>query len=117
MVQGERVLVKDFQEDPFLTEDFQRNKDLLKSLQTTVDTRITGHVSVNNLKGYRILVIRTVLNKDRVAICLLVLSTIALFTGIVVGVTFPHADIGSIASTATIALACLLQACIAWCQR
>lgn len=111
---GARVLVEDFHEDTFLTEDFRSIRDFLKSLQSSANAELLSSCEHH---GQKVGTIRAVLDKKKVTTYLLILSTVALLIGIVVGLTFPHAEIGSIISTATVGLACLLQACVAWCQQ
>ncbi len=104
----------------FREEYVLQGKDVtLETLRSNLDRELLHaceHVT-NNLQGHATVVIRTVLDKVRVATFLLVFSALALVVGIALAIAFPKAEIGSIISTATIALACLLQACVAWCQR
>ncbi|KAI4183039.1 MAG: hypothetical protein LQ346_006422 [Caloplaca aetnensis] len=112
---AEKVVLGHFREDHVL-----QGKDIsLETLQSDLDRELLHACehTTNSLQGHTAVVIRTVLDKARVATCLLMFSALALVVGIALAITFPKAEIGSIISTATIALACLLQACVAWCQR
>lgn len=113
---GHRVILEDFREDVFSTQNLRSVNGLLEGLSSNVNLLHTCKHTGNDLQGHAAIVIRTALDKTKVATCLLVLSSFALFVGIGLAVAFPQAGIGGIISTATIALACLLQACVAWCH-
>lgn len=107
-----------FREDLVLTHELQSRDVSLDHLQSNLDPELLYDCehTPNSLHGHTAVVIRTVLDKSRVATFLLIFSALALVVGIALAIAFPMAEIGSIISTATIALACLLQACVAWCQ-
>lgn len=114
-----RVVLSDFREDLVLTYELRSNGGSIATLlQSNPDQELlyACEHTINNLQGVVAVVIRTMLDRAKVATFLLVFSALALVVGIALAIAFPTVEIGSIISTATIALACLLQACVAWCQ-
>lgn len=113
-----KVSLGGFREDPVLTSEFRDRERFLEALWSNADMAhlYTCENTADDIPGHYAVVIRTVLDKTKVAFYLLIPSTAALVVGLVLAVVFPLAAIGGTISTATIALACLLQACVAWCQ-
>ncbi len=113
------VIVDNFCEDLYFTEIFNNSGGSLDQLQSAVeveDLHATNRIGKDDLRGQATIVIRTVLDKTKVATYLLGASATTLAVGLVLGILFPNTDLGSTISTATIALACLLRACVAWCH-
>lgn len=114
-----KVIVDNFCEDLYFTEVFNNPGGFLDQLQSAAeveDLHAANPIGKDDLRGHATIVIRTVLDKTKVATYLLGASATTLAVGLVIGILCPNTDLGSTISTATIALACLLQACVAWCH-
>lgn len=114
---GSRVIVDSFCEDLLLTEGFKSPGGSWINCNQAPKWRTSSLVAVlDGLRGHTNIVIKTVLDKTKMATYLLVLSATSLAAGLAIVVLFPNTDLGSTVSTASTALACMLQACVASCQ-
>ncbi|KAL8727038.1 MAG: hypothetical protein Q9166_006336, partial [cf. Caloplaca sp. 2 TL-2023] len=95
---GHGVILENFRENNFSMQTHHSIGDFLDDIPSDIDVKLlhTRECVANDLQGHTALVIRTVLDKTKVATCLLVLSAFALIIGISLAIAFPQAEIGSI---------------------
>lgn len=112
-----RINLHEYDHDALLTEFYNNQGLIFSHCAHLVDTCLIYPTSIEDYRGQRVIVLRRVLDKQKVAWLLISLLLISPALGVVVGTVFHRADVGVAVTVGIFALASILQGLAAWFER
>ena len=111
--------VEEWREDAILTEAFLHPKLLFQEHTYAQDNGhfvVTPYPRLQSLSGHKVILIRRVFDKRKIAWLLVLMLIISPASGTIVGIYSHRADVGVALSAGIFALASFLQGLFAWLQ-
>ena len=113
-----RVSLCDYEHNPLLTEIYHSRGSIFSRAARSPDTcYYLSSLSIDDCLGQRVVVLRRILDKQKITLLFILLLLTSPALGVVVGSVSHRADVGIAVAVRIFALASMLQALAAWFER